>query len=262
MSTSAGTKSVDVGGVAKQAVPVERPITVYVNEQEIVTLQATPEHLDELAVGFLFTEGIISGAEDVDKVSADTRKGLVHLTSQSADVADVVYKKRYLTSGCGKGVTFSSLGHARGQKPVSSTLTMPAAHIHAMMKELNKGAVLYRESGGLHSSGLADASRLLIQREDVGRHNTADKVIGRALLDDVQTGETFLLTTGRISYEMVVKAAKMRVPLVVSRTAVTDLAIDLAKNLRICLVGYARAGRLSVYTEQYRVTEVEGVGVE
>lgn len=260
MSATSGTKSVHVGGVAKQAVPVERPITIYVNDNEIVTLQGTPEHLDELAVGFLFTEGIVSGPDDIDKVSVDKRKGLVYLTSGSADVADVVYKKRYLTSGCGKGVTFSSLGHARGQKPVSSALSIPAKHIHEMMKELSRGAVLYKQSGGLHSSGLADAERLLLQREDVGRHNTLDKLIGRVVLDGIETTDTFLLTTGRISYEMVVKAAKLRVPLVVSHTAVTDLAIDVAKHLRICLVGYARAGKVSVYTEQYRVSGLEEVG--
>jgi len=180
------------------------------------------------------------------------------VTSGSADVKDIVYRKRYLTSGCGKGVTFSSLGHARGQKPVSSSFSISAAHIHDMMKKLNQGAELYKQSGGLHSSGLADSRALLLQREDVGRHNTIDKIIGRIVLDGLSVADTFLLSTGRISYEMVVKAAKIRVPLVVSRTAVTDLAIDLAKHLKICLVGYARAGRVSVYTEPYRVSGVQG----
>lgn len=254
MKTSSGIKSVAVGGVARSAVPVERPVTLHVNDQEIVTLQATPEHLDELAVGFLFSEGIISSRSEVSDVSVDEAKGLVYITSDSADVNDVVYRKRYLTSGCGKGVTFSSLGHARGQKPVSSAMSVGAGHISHMMKELSHGAVLYKQSGGLHSSGLADADGLIVQREDVGRHNTLDKIIGRVVLDEIGTAEAFLLTTGRISYEMVVKAAKMRVPLVASRTAVTDLAIDVAKHLRICLVGYVRAGKASVYTEQYRVS--------
>lgn len=258
MSVPAGIKSVEVGGVARPAVPVERPVTVYVNEQEIVTLQATPEHLDELAVGFLFSEGIISSRADVGGVSVNGRKGLVWVTSQSADVADIVYKKRYLTSGCGKGVTFSSIGHARGQKPISSAFSVSAEHIREMVRRMNQGAVLYKQSGGLHSSGLADAGELLLQREDVGRHNTLDKIIGRVVLDGIPTKETFLLTTGRISYEMVVKAAKLKVPLAVSRTAVTDLAIDVARQLKICLVGYARAGKLSVYTEPYRVTGIEG----
>lgn len=255
MSTT-GIKSVTVAGSARSAVPVERPITLYVNEQEIVTLQATPQHLDELAVGFLFTEGIIAKREDVGEISVDAKRGLVWVKSPSADVADIVYKKRYLTSGCGKGVTFSSLGHARGMRPLSSPFSTSAEDISAAMKALTHGAVLYKESGGLHSSGLADRTGLIVQREDVGRHNTVDKVIGRLVMDGIKPTDCFLLTTGRISYDMVVKAAKVKLPLVVSRTAVTDLAMDLARHLKICLVGYARAGRLAVYTEPYRVTGV------
>ncbi|RJQ55167.1 MAG: formate dehydrogenase accessory sulfurtransferase FdhD [Actinobacteria bacterium] len=259
--SATGVKNVVVSGAARGAVPVERPITIYVNEQEIVTLQGTPQQLDELAVGFLFTEGIIAKREDVGEVSVDAKQGLVWVTSPSADVADIVYKKRYLTSGCGKGVTFSSLGHARGMKPLSNPFSVAASHIHEMTKQLAQGAELYKQSGGLHSSGLADESGLLVQREDVGRHNTVDKVIGRLILDGIKPSGCFLLTTGRISYDMVVKAAKVRLPLIVSRTAVTDLAMDLAKHLKICLVGYARAGKLSVYTEHYRVSGVEQEGL-
>lgn len=258
MSAPTGTKTIETGGLARAVVPVEQPVTLFVNDQEIATLQATPEHLDELAIGFLFSEGIISGAADIDDISVNAREGLVHVLSSAADVSDVVYKKRYLTSGCGKGVTFSSLGHARGQKPLSSAVSVTASHIHEMMKAMTHGAVLYKQSGGLHSSALANQERLLVQREDVGRHNTLDKIVGRIVLDDIATADAFLLTTGRISYEMVVKAAKMRVPIIVSRTAVTDLAIEVARQVRICLVGYARAGKLSVYTEPYRVTQLTG----
>jgi FdhD protein len=122
-----------------------------------------------------------------------------------------------------------------------------------------RGAVRYRDTGGMHACALARDGVVEIIREDVGRHNAVDKTLGRAWLDRTSTEDAELVTTGRISYEMAVKAAKARVPIVVSRTAVTGLAAEVAERAGVTLVGYARGGRMNVYThpERIRIAPVE-----
>ena len=167
-------------------------------------------------------------------------------------------RARYLTSGCGGGVTFASVGHARGMSPVLSELTVSATQLYTLVGEMAHAAVMYHETGGVHACGLARGGRLLFVREDVGRHNAVDKLLGRAWLDDIPTSDAVLISTGRISYEMAVKAAKAAVPIVATRSAVTDLAADIGDELGITLVGYVRGKKLTVYTHPERVLAPEG----
>lgn len=246
---------VEVSGGGRRGLPSERPVTVHMNDIEVATVQASPGDLEELAAGFLLAEGLLSDRDALIGVEADRRRGLVYVTTDEQVPDDMVFRTRYVTSGCGKGVTFTSLGHAKGLEPVVSEATVTAGEVYDMVGQLARGAERYRDTGGVHACGLAKDGRVTIVREDVGRHNALDKLLGRAWLDRVPTNEAVLVTTGRVSYEMAVKAAKARVPIVVSRTAVTDLAAEIAAELGITLVGYARGGRLTVYTHPRRVLE-------
>jgi FdhD protein len=234
-------------------------VTLHLNDVEIATIQATPHDLEELAVGFLLAEGLLSDRAALRGVDADAKRGLVWVSSAEEVPADLAERTRYLTSGCGKGVTFASVGHARGLAPVDSSLAVTAAEVYGLVRALADAAVMYRDSGGMHAAGLGRGGELLVVREDVGRHTAIDKVLVRAWLDGIPAADAVLVATGRISYEMAVKAAKARVPVVASRSAVTDLAADLADPLGIALVGYARGGKLTVYThpERVRTTEEE-----
>ncbi|MDP2234299.1 MAG: formate dehydrogenase accessory sulfurtransferase FdhD, partial [Actinomycetota bacterium] len=209
--------------------------------------------LEEMAVGFMVSEGLIIDREQLTDIEADRKRGMVYVTTNESVPDDLVHKTRYVTSGCGKGITFSSVGHARGLAPVTSTMTIESEPLYEMMGQMARAAEQYRDSGGTHACALGREGRVVLVREDVGRHNALDKLLGRAFLDRIPTDDAVLLTTGRISYEMAVKAAKARVPIVVSRTAVTDLAADIATDLGITLVGYARGGKLVVYTRPERV---------
>jgi formate dehydrogenase accessory protein FdhD len=252
-ATPVRVEVVEVATRRPRGMPSERPVTIYLNDVEVATTQATPQDLEELAVGFLVSEGLIADRDALGAVDVDAKRGFVWVNSSEIVPHDLVYRTRYLTSGCGKGVTFSSVGHARGLEPVSSDLAVTADDLYALVGEMARAATLYRDTGGMHACGLARDGKLELVREDVGRHNALDKLLGRAWLDRIPTSDAVLISTGRISYEMAVKAAKAFVPIVASRSAVTDLAADIGAELGITLVGYARGGKLTVYTHPQRV---------
>jgi FdhD protein len=156
--------------------------------------------------------------------------------------------QRIITSGCGGGTTFKT----QGQR-VHSDLTVTPEEVLSLMKELQKQMSLYRLCGGVHTSALADTKNLLVVAEDIGRHNTLDKIQGECLLRGLPTKDRMVLCTGRVSSEMLLKAAKMQAPVVVSRHSTTGRAVFLARDLGITLVGHARGSRLSVYSHPERL---------
>jgi FdhD protein len=238
--------------------PSERPVTVFMNDVEVATMQATPDDLEELAAGFLVSEGLLEDRESLRSIAADHKRGLVYVETDEEVPDELTFRRRYITSGCGKGVTFSSVGHARSLAPVADGFTVTAADLHEWMRVMNEKAAKYRDTGGMQACALAGGGRVRIVREDVGRHNAVDKVLGRAWLDRLPTDDAVLLSTGRVSYEMAVKAAKAGVPVVISKSAVTDLAAEIAGGLNITVVGYARGGSMVVYTHPERVLESKG----
>ncbi|MDF1541828.1 MAG: formate dehydrogenase accessory sulfurtransferase FdhD [Anaerosomatales bacterium] len=245
---------IEVGTRRSRGMPSEHPVTVHMNDVEVATIQATPEDLEEMAAGFLVAEGLMVNRDDLVSIDVDHKRGLVYVSTLEEVPDDMVYKTRYVTSGCGKGITFSSVGHARGLDHIETHLRLDSQVVYDLMGQMARAATAYRDTGGMHACGLARDGELLFVREDVGRHNALDKLLGRAWLDRVPTRDAILLSTGRISYEMAVKAAKAGVPVVVSRTAVTDLAAEIAGELGITLAGYARGGKITVYTHPGRIT--------
>jgi FdhD protein len=238
--------------------PVERPVTIFMNDVEVATMQATPDELEELAAGFLVSEGLLTDRDALRTIVADHKRGLVYVESDEDVPDELTFRRRYITSGCGKGVTFSSVGHARDLAPVEMGFTVTGEALHGWMRVMNDRAQKYRDTGGMQACAFAGGGTVRIVREDVGRHNAVDKVLGRAWLDRLPTDDAVLLSTGRVSYEMAVKAAKAGVPVIASKSAVTDLAADVAGSLGITVVGYVRGGSMVVYTHPDRVTAGEG----
>lgn len=245
---------------ANETRPIEKPVvretawTIYVNGQELVTILCTPDKMSFLVLGFLASEGIIKSLDDV---------GLLRVCEDEGNVVDVrlrdenlsLPRKRVLLSGCGGGVTFEDLktSHAR----LTSSFTVTPAQISKLMRDLQKNAKVYRSAGGIHASALSDGERLLVVAEDVGRHNTLDKIRGECIYHHIPTTDRIILTTGRISSEMVNKAVRMEVPVVVSRTSPTDLAIRLAESWGITVIGYVRSEKMNIYTWPERVKEAK-----
>jgi FdhD protein len=220
----------------------EQPLTIYVNGQRFITVLCTPRKLEALAVGYLWLEKIIASVSEIRRLAVSEVDGRVDVEL----VGEVeLPQERILTSGCGGGVTFriDPLVIPR----IESSLRLEPARLFERMKELYQHAVGYRASRGIHGAALADAHQLLFMAEDVGRHNAVDKICGEALLQGVATQDRVLLSTGRVSSEMLLKGARMGTPLVVSRTSPTEMAVSLAEQLGVTVVGYLRQDAFNVY---------------
>lgn len=221
----------------------EQPLTVYVNGERFLTLLCTPLKLDALVLGYLWMEKVIGGLEDVTALTVSEVDGRADVTLTRPVTLPT---ERILTSGCGGGITFRI--DPRLFTRLDSPLRVRPADLAARMKDLYGEAVQYQASRGIHGAALADPGRLLVVAEDVGRHNAVDKLKGEALLRNLPTTDRLLLSTGRISSEMLLKAARMGVPLVASRTSPTEMAVALAEQLGITVVGYVRPDSLNLYT--------------
>lgn len=232
----------------------EYPLTIYLNGEELVTLLCTPDHLQELAVGFLYSEGFLQGYEDIVRLRLEQEEGLLYVDTRARPVlAERMFGKRTISSGCGRGTVFYQATDALGLVPLKSSLRVPREEIGRHVREMQERAFLYRSTGGAHCAALATRDRFLFMREDIGRHNAVDKVTGECLSRGLPAHDKVLLTTGRLSSEIVVKTVRARIPVLVSRSAPTGLAVAYAEKAGLTLVGFARGPRLNVYAHPERV---------
>lgn len=231
-------------------VPREEPMTISLNGREFITMLATPGDAPALAVGFLFSEGIIDRADQVESLE-ETAQG-VSVQARGVDLGARLFEQRVLTSGCGRAFTFGNVldAFAAGSRRSPASLPWVSASIlRQAVGEVYRGGDLYRRTRGTHAAALVDtAGSLVAMTEDIGRHNAVDKAIGRRLLTGASFDGLFMVVTGRISSEMVSKIAKTPIPLVVSKSAPTSLALEHAERVSLCVVGRARGRTLTVFT--------------
>lgn len=242
---------------ASKPVVIESAWPLIVNGQHWLTVLCTPTKLAAFALGFLYNEGLISSPQEVLHIQIDQPpEGVIRVELQDRDLNLPV--RRTLTSGCGGGITFVDLAAAR--EPVCSSRRVTAAQVTALMSELMAAvAGDYRRVGGFHTAGLSDGRQLLVVSTDIGRHNTLDKVAGECLAGDIPMHDAILLTTGRVSVEMLGKAARMRVPIVATLNSPTHLAVELAREWHITLIGYARGTKMHIYTGWERMLGISSV---
>jgi FdhD protein len=220
----------------------EQPLTIYVNGVRFVTLLCSPFSLDALVVGYLWMEKVIAGLDEIAGLSVSEVDGRADVRlSHPVELPT----ERILTSGCGGGITFRI--DPRLFPRLRSGLRVKPAQLAARLRDLFAEATHYRASRGIHGAALSDGERLLVMAEDVGRHNAVDRVKGEAILSGIPTRDRILLSTGRVSSEMLLKAVRMEVPVVASRTSPTEMAIGLAEQLGVTVVGYLRGEGLNLY---------------
>ena len=233
----------------------EFALTIFLNNQELVTLLCTPDNLENLAVGFLFSEGILQNKEEIKKIILDKEKGLLWVeTTEDKSFVKELRSKRLITSGCGRGSTFHNVVDSTQCRKAESRITISSQEILHLVNEMQQQSKLYKSTGGTHNAALCDSKNILLFREDIGRHNAIDKILGECVLKELRTDDKIMLTSGRVSSEILVKIAKSTIPMIVSISAPTDLAVKLAHKLKVTLVGFARGKRLNIYTHDWRVT--------
>lgn len=240
---------------AKDIVIKETPLTIFLNGKELITLLCTPENLKYLAVGFLSSEGFIKDRKDIKKLVLDEEKGMawVEARGNKGFVKKLMFK-RLITSGCGKGTTFYSAVDAAVSKEIDSKKNISFQQVTNLVNKMQKSSLLYRSTGGVHSAALCNEEDILIFSEDIGRHNAIDKIFGECILKNIPTGDKIIITSGRVSSEILLKVAKKNIPIIISRSAPTNLAVKLATKLGVTLIGFARGKRMNIYANDWRVS--------
>lgn len=233
-------------------------VSIFVNGEELATVMCSPREQERLALGFLCNEGIIHSLADVRAVHVCPSGACVDVWLTRSDF--VRPNRLILTSGCGGGVTFDDLSKA--MEPLESTITIAPQQLAELLIEMQQRATLYARSRGVHTAALADGEQLIVLAEDVGRHNTIDKLRGACLLEQIDSRDKILLCTGRISSEMINKAARMGCPIIASRTSPTSMSVQLAQQWNITLAGYVRREQLKVYAHPERLKRDPATGSE
>lgn len=230
-------------------VAAEVPFTLFVNDMEILSIAALPSNLEELFVGFLVSEGVLLRRDELVFTKVDEANKLVILeVDVPSERLGRLHRKGMLTSGCAGGVTFSTVDAPTLSKRSDQTPEFSCSVIVERMAELDRYDGLYRRTKGVHAAAPASADRHIFSvMEDIGRHNAVDKTAGRCFLDLIPTEDKMLLTTGRITSEVIIKATRSRFPLIVSRSSASALALQIARQAAVDVISYVRGGRFNYF---------------
>jgi FdhD protein len=236
------------------AVVMEKPLTVFLNHNELATLICSPGGLQELTAGFLLSEGLIQKRSDIEDIYCQENEGLLYINTAFPVRQTDNFLRRHIASCCGKGrAGLYFINDARQLQPVVSDWRIQDKRVIFLMDEFEKKADTFRLTGGVHSAALADQSGIIMQYEDIGRHNAVDKILGCAFLNNISTEDKCLLLSGRVASEILIKAARGSIAVILSRAAPTGLTLELAEELGICVVGFARGKQFSVYTHSEKI---------
>ncbi len=235
-------------GLVEGDLIVEQPVVLYVNGDSWLTFMCTPNHLEALATGFLFNEGVIDSLDQIADIYICDSGDIVDIWLNHGVEKPTEWKR---TSGCTGGYTAVELNSIT--KEFSNGTCLTASNVRRLVEKLFESQDLYGKAGGVHTSVLTDGDQITIMAEDVGRHNSLDKIAGRCLLEKIDFPRKILLTTGRISSDMLQKSARIGAAIVISRTSPTSMSVNLADKWGITLIGYARRDRFNLYTHPNRI---------
>jgi FdhD protein len=234
----------------------EYPLTIMLNQQEFATMVCTPDNIEELVIGFLASEGIISRYEDIKNILIVETTGYAYVDTYKVNKFNQMFhSKRYVTSCCGKSrQSFYFYSDAKTAKKMNSTnVTISIDDCFRFMELMHKSATTFQNTGGVHNAALCDKNGIVISRMDIGRHNALDKIYGYCLKHSVPLEDKIIVFSGRISSEVLLKVAKIGCEIVLSKSAPTELALKLAEELGITTVGFIRNQSLNVYTNPERI---------
>lgn len=224
-------------------VVTERPLTLFLNAREIVTMMTIGDHPDLLAIGFLLNQGMLRHDDEITGIDYDEDiQTIVVRTARETNYEDKL-KKKVQTSGCAQGTVFGDLMEELEGVVLSPDARITTTWLYQLTRKINTEPSLYLKAGAIHGCVLCEEDRPLVYMEDVGRHNAIDKIAGYMFVNHIKPGDKIFYTTGRLTSEMVIKCVKMRVPILVSRSGFTAWGVELARQSGLTLIGRARGKR-------------------
>ncbi|MCF8297202.1 MAG: formate dehydrogenase accessory sulfurtransferase FdhD [Saprospiraceae bacterium] len=230
----------------------ETSLTIYINQKEFVTILCSNEDLEDLVVGYVFSAGIIQNKEQIKRVDIDHKNQIANIEIKELSVNDTDFIKLQ-ASGCGRGTMFFNKADNFYNEKIKSDIQISIEKVFELMNELQHKSENFANTGGVHSAALTDKNELLLFRDDIGRHNAVDKIIGNAIKNNINLNDKVLLSTGRISSEIILKILYSRIPIIISRSAPTSRAVEIAREKEITLIGFARSGKMNIYSKPERI---------
>ena len=241
------------GRSVRTSVTVERPLTLFLNSQEIVTMMSICDYPEYLAVGYLVNQNMLQDNDEIVKIEYEEDIQTVIVRTNSETNFEDKLKKKTLTSGCAQGTVFGDLMEKFDEINLSPKIKLKTSHLYNVLKNINTAPSLYLEAGAIHGCVLFSGSDPILFMEDVGRHNAVDKIAGYMFLNDISGHDKMFYTTGRLTSEMVIKTVQMGIPILVSRSGFTAWGVDLAKQADLTLIGRARGKRFVVLAADHRI---------
>ena len=241
------------GTPVETAVTVERPLTLYLNGQEIVTLMTVGDYPDCLALGYLINQNMLGAEEKVTGIDVDEETETIVVRTAHATNFEEKLKKKTRTSGCAVGTVFGDVMEKFDTVMLDRDAVVRTSWLYALAKEINTTPSLYLEAGAIHGCVLCQEDRVLVYMEDVGRHNAVDKIAGYMAMHGISPARKMFYTTGRLTSEMVIKTVQMGIPVLISRSGFTASGVELARRADLTLIGRARGRRFVALAGEHRI---------
>jgi FdhD protein len=235
------------------SVTVERPLTLFLNGQEIVTMMTIGDYPEYLAVGYLLNQNMLRADDRITKIDYDDDIATVVVRTERKTDFEKKLKKKTLTSGCAQGTVFGDVMEKFESANLPADAILKTSWLYALLKKINTAPSLYLEAGAIHGCALCHEDRVLLYMEDVGRHNAVDKIAGYMHLNGMKGGDKIFYTTGRLTSEMVIKTVQMEIPILASRSGFTAWGVELARQVGLTLIGRAKGRRFVALAGEHRL---------
>jgi FdhD protein len=241
------------GNPIETSVVVERPLTLFLNGQEIVTMMTIGDYPNYLAVGYLINQNMLLPDDEITGIDHDPELDVVVVRTKRKTNFEKKLKKKTLTSGCAQGTVFGDLMEKFEDIHLPKDAVLKTSWLYKLTKKINTVPSLYLEAGAIHGCVLCEEDRPLVYMEDVGRHNAIDKIAGYMFLEGLSPENKLFYTTGRLTSEMVIKTVQMRIPILISRSGFTAWGVELARKANLTLIGRAKGSRFIVLAGAERI---------